>query len=430
MALRAANPCSGSLAPLRRRRSCWDRRRLRQWLRLTCVGLCASVVLQAHGHACHRSWPAWEQFKRQFVSEDGRVIDSVTSRRHSTSEGQSYALFLALVANDRSAFDRVLVWTQNNLAGGDLTRRLPGWQWGQSDDGAWRLLDANSASDADLWLVFALAEAGRLWDNRRHSDVARSLAQRVLHEEVAHLPGLGPVLLPGAAGFGPEIRDGRLQARLNPSYMPLPVLRRLASIGESPLWQAIADSSAQVLMAASSSGFAPDWLHYAVEVAPGTNVLRGQPVSTQAKATLSLSESPDQQLGSYDAIRVYLWLGMTSPDDPHRAPLMARLTPMLEWIDQHGAPPEHWHLVKRTAQGEAPPGFSAAVLPFLTAAKRSQLLVRQRHRLHSMMVAQGPSTGTYYDQVLALFGQGFVDQRFRFERDGALVPAWLTCTIH
>jgi len=44
------------------------------------------------------------------------VIDPQGDAR-TTSEGQAYALFFALTDNDRACFDRVLTWTQANLAG-------------------------------------------------------------------------------------------------------------------------------------------------------------------------------------------------------------------------------------------------------------------------------------------------------------------------
>jgi endoglucanase len=47
-------------------------------------------------------WPAWEQFKKAYVSPEGRVIDPSDARKISTSEGQSYGLFFALAANDRA----------------------------------------------------------------------------------------------------------------------------------------------------------------------------------------------------------------------------------------------------------------------------------------------------------------------------------------
>ena len=36
--------------------------------------------------ACN--WPAWEQFKKEYVSTEGRVIHTSDSRKTTTSEGQ------------------------------------------------------------------------------------------------------------------------------------------------------------------------------------------------------------------------------------------------------------------------------------------------------------------------------------------------------
>lgn len=99
---------------------------LRGWM-LTALML-ATVSVQA---AC--TWPAWIQFKKDYISQEGRVIDPSDARKITTSEGQSYALFFALAANDRPAFDLILDWTQNNLAQGSLQAHLPAWLWGQKD---------------------------------------------------------------------------------------------------------------------------------------------------------------------------------------------------------------------------------------------------------------------------------------------------------
>lgn len=39
-------------------------------------------------------WPEWQQFKRDYMTAEGRVVDPSDARRITTSEGQSYALFL------------------------------------------------------------------------------------------------------------------------------------------------------------------------------------------------------------------------------------------------------------------------------------------------------------------------------------------------
>lgn len=53
------------------------------------------------------SWPLWQDFK-EIQIQDGRVIDDSDPRMITTSEGQSYAMFFALAANDRPAFDALL----------------------------------------------------------------------------------------------------------------------------------------------------------------------------------------------------------------------------------------------------------------------------------------------------------------------------------
>lgn len=371
-------------------------------------------------------WPAWDRFKTQFVSNDGRVIDPASPRRHTTSEGQAYALFFALVANDRPAFDRLLRWTEDNLAAGDLGARLPAWQWGRRDDDTWRVIDANAASDADLWMAYALGEAGRLWGQRRYLALASLLADRIAREEVVVLPGLGPTLLPGPVGFGPEQRGDDIHARLNPSYLPLPVLRWLAQRSGSPLWQGVLMSSTHLIRGAAPKGFVGDWVQY---LGPTTQDLPGDDAKPRNAgagiAHIRPAEDPQQRWGSYDAIRVYLWLGLTSPGDPARAPLLQHLKPMADWIETRGRPPEHIDPTDgATSKGDGPVGFSAATLPFLMALDRRAAA----DRLSADLRQRVPADNAYYEQALALFGQGFQDERYRFNSDGTLQLAWTSCT--
>src|SRR5688572_1849744 len=81
------------------------------------------------------SWPAWQRFKQLYLSEDGRIVDASSPEQATVSEGQAYALFFSLVANDPPTFRKLPEWTTNNLAQGDLTRSLPAWRWGRDDDG-------------------------------------------------------------------------------------------------------------------------------------------------------------------------------------------------------------------------------------------------------------------------------------------------------
>ena len=347
-------------------------------------------------------WPAWDAFRDNYVNEAGRVVDKSTERLQSTSEGQSYALFFALVANDRVAFDRILRWTEDNLAGGDLTGRLPAWQWGKRDDGTWGVIDPNAAADSDLWIAYTLTEAGRLWKTQKYSALGELLADRILREETDDIPGLGRILLPGPEGFKPE----KSIWRLNPSYVPLQLVQRLAILYPKSAWRHMVPASIDLLVRSAPRGFAPEWIVYKADEG-----FRSDP-ATQGE-------------GSFNAIRVYLWAGMLAADEPARTVLTKRFAPMVQHVLANGTPPARADTREGSGTGVASPGFSAALLPLLAAANQSEAINQQRLRV----MARGTQArdDNYYDQVPTLYGLGWTDGQFKFARNGALAPRW-TCT--
>ncbi len=337
------------------------------------------------------SWPAWTQFKQDYISKDGRVIDPSDARSITTSEGQSYALFFALAANDREAFARILGWTQDNLAQGALSDHLPAWLWGKKADNSWQTLDTNSASDADIWIAWSLLEAGRLWKNAEYTATGRKLLTLIARDEVVKVPGLGLMLLPGRVGFSEENAW-----RFNPSYLPPQLARYFTRFGEP--WTTLRETNLRLLLETAPKGFSPDWVRY--EKSKGW----------QLKAEKTL-------VSSYDAIRVWLWVGMMHDQDPQKARLLTRLKPMATLTAKQGLPPERVDVATGNASGQGPVGFSASLLPFLQ--DRDTLAV-QRQRVAD----QFPGKDAYYSYVLTLFGQGWDQHRFRFTVKGELQPDW------
>ncbi|KUY56109.1 cellulose synthase complex periplasmic endoglucanase BcsZ [Burkholderia sp. RF2-non_BP3] len=392
-----------------RRRAAQPARRVGTTLVLAVAAVCAAPGAAGRAQAaqggaadvrCGAAWPRWDAFKRDFVSADGRVIDVGSTDSRTVSEGQAYGLFFALVANDRRTFDTILAWTENNLAQGDLSARLPAWLWGRAPDGAWRVLDANAASDADLWIAYTLVEAGRLWHERSYTARGALLAKRVLDDETASVPGLGLTLLPGPTGF--RLADGRW--RVNPSYSPPQVIRGLAArLPDDRRWAALAASTGRVLLDTAPKGFAPDWALY--------------------RAGAGFAPDPQTHAESaYNAIRVYLWAGMLDRADPLAAPLLARFAPFADYIAAHGAPPEKVD----TTTGVAGPndgngGFSAAAVPFLDARGQHALADAQAARVDALARQSAPG---YYTSVLTLFGLGWREGRYRFGADGSLDARW------
>jgi endo-1,4-beta-D-glucanase Y len=379
--------------------------------------LLMSVAMMASGSALASrcAWPDWESFKQSTLSDDGRVIDHSTPQQATVSEGQAYALFFALVANDRPTFDRVLNWTQNNLAQGDLTTHLPAWIWGRleakdmasdskSQTPTWGVIDSNPASDADLWMAYTLLEAGRLWHERSYTAIGTVLARTILAKETVVLPGLGRTLLPGPVGFHPHEDVWRL----NPSYVPLQVMRQLVvALPQQGEWTPVYDSSVKLITDTAPHGFSPDWVTYR----------RGQGFQ---------SDEASKAESAYNAIRVYLWAGMLAVDAPSRAAVLATFRPMLDFVSAHGFPPERVDTqtgVVGSHAGNA--GFSAAVAPYLAALGHDDLTQAQVQRTRSL--GHEAPLG-YYSQVLALFGLGYLDGLYRFDANGTVVPAWTsTC---
>jgi endoglucanase len=357
------------------------------------------------------------------MSEDGRIADP-RLQSGTTSEGQAYALFFALVAGDQTVFDRLLRWTEDNLAAGDLRARLPAWRWGRRDDQRWDVIDRNAAADADLWLAYTLAEAGRLWRTRRYEALSYQLTNRIALEEMVTLPRLGPMLLPGPVGF----RLSANQTRLNPSYLPLPLLSWFARRRPEPAWRELRRSAIRLLRDSAPHGLAPDWtLHDSAAAGPA------DPPGPAASGIDPAGLEPLDRTGSYDAIRVYLWLGLTDPGDPDLPALLQHYAPAARLIAALGGMPEKLDPLSPAAdqrgpddqpvRADGPPGFQAAVLPFLARHGDGAAVARQLVEVR----ARPAQVRDYYDQVLSLFALGHHERRYRFGADGSLHTGWSAC---
>jgi endoglucanase len=355
----------------------------------------APPAIAAPRAAC-TGWPAWQRFASAYLSDDGRVVDRDSPARVTVSEGQAYALLFALVADDRARFERLLTWTANNLADGDLDARLPAWRWGQRTSGEWGVLDPNSAADADLWLAYTLYEAARRWHVPAYRAHAAALAARILREETGAVAGFGRVLLPAPHGF--VTTDAW---RVNPSYSPLQLVRRLARVDGAAGFRELAADTPRLILATALHGYAPDWSEYRRGAGFGADPSGG--------AT-----------GSWAAIRVYLWAGMLAPGEPARGALLRTLRPMAQLVASRAAPPATVDALTGRAEGTGPSGFSAALVPFLAAEGEPRAAARERHRAQAALPAVLDGGHGYYDAVLTLFGLGFAERRFRFAADGAL----------
>ena len=360
--------------------------------RRTLLGAAAAAGLSCPALAFFNYRFRWEDFRAANLDAGGRVIDASDERRITTSEGQSYALFFALVAGDRKAFAAILSWTENNLCGGDMTARLPAWLWGRipadrkHPEERWGVLDDNNATDADMWIAYSLMEAARLWNMPEYERRARAILA-MLKTLVRSIERLGPVPLPSARGFE---REGGLRT-FNPSYLPTFILRRFAAA--DPFWGPVAAACNRLLVRCSMNGYAPDWATFNAD---GLHMLG------------------EKDVGSYDAIRVYLWLGMLNRQDSSRDQLVRQFYPMVRLTQSLGYVPEKVSMATLAATGAGPLGFSACLLQLFSDVKTADF-VRMKMRSTEMRPE------TYYQNCLIMFAQGFDDGAFSFSVDGRLM---------
>jgi endoglucanase len=182
----------------------------------------------------------------------------------------------------------------------------------------------------------------------------------------------------------------------------LVVIRGLARQSKNPAWTEILRSSERILLDSAPQGFAPDWIEFTADG--------------------FVRDRSSHDIGSFDAIRVYLWAGMLPASDPARDSLATAFKPMLNSLEERGTPPETIDTQSVEMHGEGPPGFSAALLPMLANARMSAAL--QTHRQRAAEAAL-QNNHNYYSDVLSLLGLGWLEQRYRFNRMGLLSVRWI-----
>jgi endoglucanase len=126
-------------------------------------------------------------------------------------------------------------------------------------------------------------------------------------------------------------------------------------------------------------------------------------------------------VGSYNAIRVYLWASMMADDAPYKKDLIEQFTPFVETIKNRGYVPLNTYSQSGKSEDKGPVGFNAALLPLLASQNDNALVMSIQQKL---MVDSSFSQSRYYDSVLNLFGTSTLNKRFLISADGTLQPNW------
>jgi endoglucanase len=197
-------------------------------MRLTAISFLLLMV--SCDVAYGRDHALWDQYKTNFVSDDGRVID-YDQGQISHSEGQGYGMYLSVLFDDSRAFKKIWHWTKNNL----MVRadNLFAWQWGKKPNGEWNVMDWNNATDGDIVIAYALLKAEEKWHDANYKSEALKIVQDIRTHLSITWHG-HTFLLPGYFGFKEE--TGFV---LNPSHLILPAFRAFAKEDQTTFWEKI-----------------------------------------------------------------------------------------------------------------------------------------------------------------------------------------------
>lgn len=228
----------------------------------------------------------WSSFKTRFMTADGRIQDT-GNKNVSHTEGQGYAMLMAVWYNDRSGFDALWQWTQKALA--NPQNGLFYWRYTPSAGGV-VAADKNNASDGDVLIAWALQLAGEKWQVTDYLKASDAIQRAIVDHNVIEFGG-HTVMLPGAQGF-----NKNSYVILNPSYFLFPAWRDFARRSHLQVWKQLIDDGKDLLaqMRFGDSDLPVDW------------------VALNADGTLAPATAWAPRF-SYDAIRVPLYLYWYDP---------------------------------------------------------------------------------------------------------------------
>ena len=231
---------------------------------------------------------SWETFRRRFIHEDGRVIDT-GNHGVSHTEGQGVGMLMAAAFDDRATFERIWGWTAANLSRG--SDALHAWRY--VPGAANPVTDTNNATDGDIYIAAALVRASVRWAVPDYLQAGQAIARDLLALSVMDVAGR-KVLLPAAAGF--VKRD---HVVVNLSYYVFPLLTELQMVTPSPLWDSVITDGRKLVDEArfGARNLPPDWLQ----------------VSTRT-GEISVADGWPPRF-SFDAVRIPLFLAWAGGND-------------------------------------------------------------------------------------------------------------------
>ena len=217
-------------------------------------------------------------FLQRYEASNGRVVRR-DQGGDTVSEGQGYAMLVAVAIGDRQRFAAAWRWDQTNL---QLPNALFAYHWSRG-----RVVSTQSATDADLDTAWALVLASQRFHDSLYLAHGLQVANAILANETAEVAGALQLVA------GPWGRSS--PAVVDPSYFSVEAMDSLESVTGDPRWSALAADSTGLVAADTTSGrtLPSDW----VDIQPdGVAQAVGDPGTTAGTPAYGL-----------DAQRVPVW---------------------------------------------------------------------------------------------------------------------------
>lgn len=225
----------------------------------------------------------WAAYRSAFVKPSGRVVD-FENGMISHSEGQGYAMFLAVEADARADFQQIWDFTRTEM-------RMPMeplfyWKWNPFSVPP--IEDRNDASDGDIFIAWALLLAGLKWEEPGYVDesarIIREVAAKLIYRRRE-----ATLLKPGLKGFSAEEQsDGPV---INLSYWIYPAFPYFNLVLPDGMWRGLVESGLGLTLASASGRYSlpSNWTS----------------IADPARPRPAAAFPP---LSSYDAVRIPLYL--------------------------------------------------------------------------------------------------------------------------
>ena len=197
----------------------------------------------------------WAAYKTALIVADGTDglmrVQRPSDGNDTVSEGISYGMLFAVYMNDKTTFDAMWKYEQKHLN----THGLMNWHISSGGTTA----GANSATDADEDMAFALVMADKQWGG--YATTATTMLTTVAMYDF---------------GTDGTIKGGDFYVAVNPSYIAPAFYRVFAAYvtdaTQRTRWMTILDKSYEILgmVQNTTSGLVPDW-----SAGPATNTSYG-----------------------------------------------------------------------------------------------------------------------------------------------------------